>query len=246
MRKLIIANWKMNKLRRESLLFIQNLALQNEVEVAIAAPVLSISELKTLSGAKQIKIGAQTMSEYSHGAYTGEISASMLRDVGCDFVLLGHSERRKFFLESNEVITKKVERAVVENMPFVLCVGETLSERELGQTEKILSNMLEEALSSLIGSGYRLVTIAYEPVWAIGTGKVASKEIISQTHAFIKSKLNEIAGDQAESIRILYGGSVESKNIKEILSIPNVDGALVGGASLEALSFNQLISEAVV
>jgi len=246
MRKLIIANWKMNKLRRESLLFIQNLALQNEVEVAIAAPVLSISELKTLSGAKQIKIGAQTMSEYSHGAYTGEISASMLRDVGCDFVLLGHSERRKFFLESNEVITKKVERAVVENMPFVLCVGETLNERELGQTEEILSNMLEEALSSLIGPGYRLVTIAYEPVWAIGTGKVASKEIISQTHAFIKSKLKEIAGDQAEFIRILYGGSVESKNIKEILSIPNVDGALVGGASLEALSFNQLISEAVV
>jgi triosephosphate isomerase len=246
MRKLIIANWKMNKLRRESLLFIQNLALQNEVEVAIAAPVLSISELKTLSGAKQIKIGAQTMSEYSHGAYTGEISASMLRDVGCDFVLLGHSERRKIFLESNEVITKKVERAVVENMPFVLCVGETLNERELGQTEEILSNMLEEALSSLIGPGYRLVTIAYEPVWAIGTGKVASKEIISQTHAFIKSKLKEIAGDEAESIRILYGGSVESKNIKEILSIPNVDGALVGGASLEALSFNQLISEAVV
>lgn len=246
MRKLIIANWKMNKLRRESLLFIQNLALQNEVEVAIAAPVLSISELKTLSGAKQIKIGAQTMSEYSHGAYTGEISASMLRDVGCDFVLLGHSERRKIFLESNEVITKKVERAVVENMPFVLCVGETLNERELGQTEEILSNMLEEALSSLIGPGYRLVTIAYEPVWAIGTGKVASKEIILQTHAFIKNKLKEIAVDEAESIRILYGGSVESKNIKEILSIPNVDGALVGGASLEALSFNQLISEAVV
>ncbi len=246
MRKLIIANWKMNKLRRESLLFIQNLALQNEVEVAIAAPVLSISELKTMAGAKQIKIGAQTMSEHAHGAYTGEISASMLRDVGCDFVLLGHSERRNLFLESNEVITKKVERAVVENMPFVLCVGETLSQREMGQTEEVLSHMLEEALSSLIGPSYRLVTIAYEPVWAIGTGKVASKEIILQTHAFIKNKLKEIAGDAAGNIRILYGGSVESKNIKEILSIPNVDGALVGGASLEALSFNQLISEAVV
>ncbi len=246
MRKLIIANWKMNKLRRDSLLFIKDIALQNEIEIAIAAPFLSIFDLKTAVSGRQVKVGAQTMSEHAQGAYTGEVSASMLRDVGCDFVLLGHSERRKLFLESNEVITKKVERAVVENMPFVLCVGETLSDREMGQTEEVLSAMLEEALSSLIDSHYHLVTIAYEPVWAIGTGKVASKEIITQTHSFIKNKLKELAGDAAGSIRILYGGSVESKNIKEILSIPNVDGALVGGASLEALSFNQLISEAVV
>ncbi len=246
MRKLIIANWKMNKLRRDSLLFIKDIALQNEIEIAIAAPFLSIFDLKTAVSGRQVKVGAQTMSEHAQGAYTGEVSASMLRDVGCDFVLLGHSERRKLFLESNEVITKKVERAVVENMPFVLCVGETLSEREMGQTEEILSAMLEEALSSLIDLHYHLVTIAYEPVWAIGTGKVASKEIITQTHSFIKNKLKELAGDEADNIRILYGGSVESKNIKEILSIPNVDGALVGGASLEALSFNQLISKAVV
>jgi len=243
MKKLIIANWKMNKLRREAIHFISNLAGQNDVEVAILPPFLSIKEAKEQALDKNIRIGSQNMSEHNHGAYTGEVSASMLKDVGCDFVLLGHSERRKIFLESNEVIGKKVERAVVENMPFVLCVGETLDEREQGETEEVISNMLTEALSSLIDKHWEHVTIAYEPVWAIGTGKVASEEIISEVHNLIREKLEELAGERAKDIRILYGGSVKSENIKEILSINNVDGALVGGASLEAITFNELISE---
>lgn len=245
MRKVIIANWKMNKLRAEALEFIQNLADQDVVDIAIAPPFLSISEVKGLVQNKNILVGAQNMSEYAHGAYTGEISASMLRDVGCDFVLLGHSERRKIFLESTDVVTKKVERAIVENMPFILCVGETLDERVMGETREVIRHMLS-SLESLSGPNWDLVTIAYEPVWAIGTGRVPTQEMIQRVHDTIRERLEEFTPERAHDIRILYGGSVSEKNIKEIFSIHNVDGALVGGASLEALSFNQLISEVSV
>ena len=241
MKKIIIANWKMHKLRREAVDFIENLTTQKHVDVAIIPPFLALRELKN-AAPQDILIGSQNMSEHSHGAFTGEISASMLKDVGCDFVMLGHSERRKIFLENNDVITKKVERAVVENMPFILCVGETLDEKELGETKEVISAMLD-ALSSLIGSHWNLVTIAYEPVWAIGTGKVASLDVISEVHNYIREKLLEFSPEKGEGIRILYGGSVKSDNIGEILSIDNVDGALVGGASLDPLSFNQLINE---
>ncbi|MCH9616801.1 MAG: Triosephosphate isomerase [Chlamydiia bacterium] len=246
MKKILIANWKMNKLRGESVAFIENIVEQDTVDIAIVPPFLSIQQIKEYALSKNILIGSQNMSEYSHGAYTGEISATMLKDVLCDFVLLGHSERRKIFLENNDVISRKVERAVVEKMPFILCVGETLDERDLGQTEEVITHMLNEALSSLIGSHWDLVTIAYEPVWAIGTGKVATKEMIRSVHALIRDKLIEFSPEKGESIRILYGGSVKSENVKEIFSIDNVDGALVGGASLEALSFNQLINEVSV
>lgn len=241
MKKIIIANWKMHKLRKEAVGFIENLAHQDAVDVAIIPPFMAIGELKNVAP-KNIPIGSQNMSEHSHGAYTGEISASMLKDVGCDFVMLGHSERRKIFLESNDVVAKKVERAVVEKMPFILCVGETLDEKELHETEEVISRMLD-ALSALIGSHWDLVTIAYEPVWAIGSGKVATADIIAKVHGFIREKLIEFSPEKGERVRILYGGSVKAENIKEIFSIDNVDGALVGGASLDPLSFNQLINE---
>lgn len=246
MKKILIANHKMNKLTRESEGFIQNIADQMDVDIAIIPPFLSIEHAKRQSLGKDILIGSQNMSEHSHGAYTGEVSASMLKDVGCDFVLLGHSERRKIFLESNEVIAKKVERAVVEKMPFILCVGETEDEREMGETEEVISTMLDAALSSLIGSQFDLVTVAYEPVWAIGTGKVPTADMIRDVHALIRDKLIELTSDNGDRVRILYGGSVSSENISEILSIENVNGALIGGASLDPLSFNQLINKAVV
>lgn len=246
MKKVLIANWKMNKLTRESKEFIQNLAEQDHIDIALIPPFLSIEPLKKECIGRNILIGSQNMSEHSHGAYTGEISSSMLKDVGCDFVLLGHSERRKIFLESNDCIIKKVERAVVENMPFILCVGETINERDLGQTEEVISHMLNSSLSALMGSHWDLVTIAYEPVWAIGTGKVASHDVIRAVHSLIRKELEVLAGEKAADVRILYGGSVKSDNIKEILSIDNVDGALIGGASLESLSFNQLINKAVL
>lgn len=242
MKKVIIANWKMNKLRGESIHFIENLASQEEIDIAIVPPFLSLAEVKSLSKDKNFLVGAQNMSEYNHGAFTGEVSASMLKDVGCDFVLLGHSERRKIFLECNDVIEKKVERAVVENMPFILCVGETLDERVMGETSSVIERMLD-VLAPLEGDNWDLVTIAYEPVWAIGTGKIPTPEMIKKVHDTIRKKLEEFTPERAEDIRILYGGSVKSENIKEIFAIHNVDGALVGGASLEALSFNQLISE---
>lgn len=246
MKKVLIANWKMNKLRRESIDFIENIIDQDIVDIAIVPSFLCIKELKEYALSKNILIGSQNMSEHSHGAYTGEISSTMLKDVSCDFVLLGHSERRKIFLESNDVISRKVERAVVEKMPFILCVGETLDERNLGETEEVITHMLDEALSSLIGSHWDLVTVAYEPVWAIGTGKVATKEMISAVHRLIRDKLLEFSPEKGGSVRILYGGSVKSENVKEIFSIDNVDGALVGGAALEALSFNQLINKVCV
>lgn len=245
MRKTIIANWKMNKLQRETSDFIQNLAMQNDVDVAIIPPFLSIREAKNMAAAKNIRIGSQNMSEYGHGPYTGEVSASMLKDAGCDFVLLGHSERRKIFLENNDCIARKVERAIVEKMPFVLCVGETLDEKNLGETEEVIDRMLDESLESLFGDHFKLVTIAYEPVWAIGTGKVPDADSIRRVHAMIRAKLEDFDAEAAKDIPILYGGSVNIDNISEILNIQNVDGALVGGASLEALSFNQLINKAV-
>jgi triosephosphate isomerase len=246
MKKILIANHKMNKLTRESRFFIQNLAEQNEVDIAVIPPFLSIEHAKREASLKKILIGAQNMCEFSAGSYTGEVSASMLKDVGCDFVMLGHSERRKIFLESNEVVGRKVERSVVENMPFILCVGETLEEREMGQTEEVILTMLESALSSLIGPQFNLATIAYEPVWAIGTGKVPSSKMIESVHSLIRDKLIEFTPDQGQNVRILYGGSVNIENIEEILSTENVNGALIGGASLDPLSFNQLINKAVV
>jgi triosephosphate isomerase len=245
MKKTIVANWKMNKLQRETSDFICNMPLQNEVNIAIIPPFLSIREAKNMAISKNIRIGSQNMSEYSHGPYTGEVSASMLKDVGCDFVLLGHSERRKIFLENNHCIARKVERAVVENMPFILCVGETLEERNLGQTEEVIDRMLDESLSDLFGNHWKLLTVAYEPVWAIGTGKVADSSCIRTVHAMIREKLIDFDAEMGVNVPILYGGSVSISTISEILSIQNVDGVLVGGASLEALSFNQLINKAV-
>lgn len=245
MKKLLVANWKMHKLRKECIDFIEQVAVNDSIDVAIVPPYLSLLDAKDKGRDKNISIGAQNMSEFNHGAYTGEISSSMLKDVGCDFVLLGHSERRKKFLESNEVIGKKVERAVVENMPFILCVGETLDERTAGNTEEVIEGMLDE-LSSLMPNHLDLVTIAYEPVWAIGSGKVASKEIISEVHMRIREKLIELFGEEAKNVRILYGGSVDVNNIAEIFSLHNVNGALAGGASLDIMKFNQLISEGII
>ena len=245
MRKTIIANWKMNKLQRETSDFIQNLPVQNDIDIAIVPPFLSIREAKNMAAYKNIRIGSQNMSEYNHGPFTGEISASMLKDAGCDFVLLGHSERRKIFFENNDCIARKVERAIVEKMPFILCVGETLSERNLGETEEVIDRMLDEALSDLFGNQWKLVTIAYEPVWAIGTGNVADADSIRRVHSFIRGKLENFDAEFASIIPILYGGSVGIDNISEILSIQNVDGVLVGNASLDVLSFNQLINKAV-
>ena len=245
MRKIIIANWKMNKLQRETSDFIRNLPAQNDVDIAIVPSFLSIREAKNMALSKNIRIGSQNMSEYNHGPYTGEVSASMLKDAGCDFVLLGHSERRKIFLENNDCIAKKIERAIVEKMPFVLCVGETLDERNLGETEEVIDRMLDEPLSDLFGNHWKLVTIAYEPVWAIGTGHVADKDSIRRIHSLIRAKLENFDAEFGGSIPILYGGSVNVDNISEILSIQNVDGVLVGNASLDVLSFNQLINKAV-
>jgi len=245
MKKIVIANWKMNKLQRETSDFINQLVVHNDLNIAIIPPFLSIREAKYMAPSKNIRIGSQNMSEYSFGPYTGEVSARMLKDVGCDFVLLGHSERRHLFFESNESIARKVERAVVENMPFILCVGETLEENALFQTEEVISKMLEVGLSDLFGNHFSLLTIAYEPVWAIGTGRVADKESIRKTHAMIRSKLIEFDKDWGKKIPILYGGSVGINNISDILDIENVDGVLVGNASLEVQSFNQLINKAV-
>lgn len=242
MKKKLIANWKMNMTLREAQSFLADMPGVSDCFVAIAPPYTLLSSIGELARRLGIKIGAQNMHESSHGAFTGEISSTMLKDVGCQFVILGHSERRHLFSETDERIARKVERAIVEDMPIVLCVGETEEERDLKETEEVLERQLKSALEVLTPNQISDVTVAYEPVWAIGTGKVASLEQIESAHKAIRGYLAKMFGQKvAEETYILYGGSVQPDNFEEILSLDDVDGALVGSASLKAASFNQLI-----
>ena len=245
MNKLIIANWKMNKLLADATEYLKNIPDQKLVDIAIIPSFLLIREMKNQVQGRNILIGAQNMSEYNHGSYTGEVSLSMLFDAGCDLVLIGHSERRNLFFEDNDRIVRKVERAIVEKIPLILCVGETIEQLECGETEQVVTEMINSALSSIIGSQWDLVNIAYEPVWAIGTGKSPSPQQIQNVHKIIRGCLRKLCAESADHVRILYGGSVNLENVKDIFTLDNVNGVLVGGASLDPLSFNQLINEVV-
>lgn len=231
--KLIAGNWKMNGTREMAKNLCGALESQNAVEVVICPPATLIRECFGFSPSS-VKVGGQDCHESSEGAFTGSISAGMLRDAGAEYVILGHSERRAQFGESDTLIMKKLEASHKEGLKVILCVGETLEEREEGQTLNVVSRQLS-MLPPCVNS--ENTVIAYEPVWAIGTGKVASLEQIAEVHAAIRSQVGE-------KTRILYGGSVKADNAVEILSLVDVDGALVGGASLKADSFNAIIKAA--
>jgi triosephosphate isomerase (TIM) len=250
-RKLIIAgNWKMNKTVTEALALVDDLknGLANikEVDIVVCPPFTALCEVAKALRDSNIRLGAQDMSEHNPGAYTGEIAAEMLKEFAVRYVILGHSERRQYHKESDELISKKARAAHVASLEPIICVGETLAEREAGQTEKILETQVHGSLTGLNKEQMTETIIAYEPVWAIGTGRTATTAQAQEAHAFIRGLLVKLFDEAtARRVRIQYGGSVKPSNARELMSQPDVDGALVGGASLEARSFAEIVKDSI-
>lgn len=250
-RQLVIAgNWKMYKTTEETQSFVQQLLPSlnvNDREILLAVPFTLIQTAASMAGDNPaVKVGAQNMNDCSEGAFTGEIAGHMLLDIGAQFVLLGHSERRQLFGEDNAFINRKVKRAFIDGILPVVCVGETLQEREGGQTEAVLREQLSESLADIPAENMPSIILAYEPVWAIGTGKTATPEQAQEVHQMLRAAVSETWGaDVAASLRILYGGSVKPANAGELLSQTDIDGVLVGGASLDADSFAQIANAEV-
>src|SRR5882724_4846251 len=250
-RKLIIAgNWKMNKTVAEALALVDDLKIElaniTEVDIVVCPPFTALCEVAKALRDSNIRLGAQDMSEHNSGAYTGEIAAEMLKELGVRYVILGHSERRQYHKESDELISKKARAAHAASLQPIICVGETLAERETGQTEKILETQVRGSLTGLSKEQMVETIIAYEPVWAIGTGKTATTAQAQEAHAFIRGLLARMFEDNvARRVRIQYGGSVKHSNASELMSQPDVDGALVGGASLESRSFADIIKNSI-
>ena len=246
-RRIIIAgNWKMNKNIGESIdlanLIKRSLYNIEEVEIVICPPFTSLSDVNEITMETNIKLGAQDCYWEKEGAFTGEVSVSMLKSVGCEYCIIGHSERRQFFGETNETVNKKLKSLLKENINPIVCVGERLEDRKSGKTFDIIKDHVINSLAGISKEDMMRTVIAYEPVWAIGTGVNATKEQAQEAHKYIRTLLGQVHGEEvAKSVRIQYGGSVKPENIKELISQEDVDGALVGGASLKADSFVQLV-----
>ena len=245
-RILIVANWKMHKVRQEAQLFVECLlpeirAIQ-KVEVVLAPPFTALAATGEAIQGSRVRLAAQNLHFSTEGPYTGEISPIMLRDLGCEYVLAGHSERRQQFSEDDLLIHKKILAALEHQLIPILCIGETLEERHAGATEKILERQLLSDAKGLTAQQMRRLVIAYEPIWAIGTGETASPEDAEEGARFIREVIHERYKDEtAMSVRILYGGSVKPENAAELVAQPNVDGALIGGASLDPDQFAQIV-----
>ncbi len=239
--RFITANWKMHKTVEEAVGFVRELEPHlrdlSGVEVAIAPPFPALAALRAELEGTPIALAAQNAHPEPAGAFTGEISVAMLRALGCSYVIAGHSERRTLFGETSAFVARKVVAAQAEGLAPILCVGEGLEEREAGRTFQVVGDQLE---ASLEGAGPELV-VAYEPVWAIGTGRTATPEIAQEVHAFIRERLAKRFGAAADRVRIQYGGSVKPENASALMSQPDIDGALVGGASLDPESFSAII-----
>ena len=237
-------------LQAEAARFVEDLLLEigdvSDVEVVIVPPFTAIAKVtEALGSAQQLKVGAQNMHWERSGAFTGEISAAMLRDLFVRYVVLGHSERRTLFGETDEIVNRKVRAAHEATLRPIVCVGETLEQRDRGNVEKILSIQLRGSLAGLDPKELQETVIAYEPVWAIGTGRNATPAQAQEAHAFIRQTLRKMSDDAtADRIRIQYGGSVKPENARDLLSQPDIDGALVGGASLDARNFAEIIKAA--
>ena len=250
MRKPFIAgNWKMNNTRAAARELVSALLplvsdLKN-VEIAVAPAYTCLADVVDLLRGSNIEVSAQNIAYAPSGAYTGEVSADMLKDVGVTHAIIGHSERRQYFGETDESVSKRVRAALDNDLTPIVCVGESLAEREAGKTLDVVLGQIVNGLSSVKLDEAARVVVAYEPVWAIGTGKTATPEQAQEVHAAIRAKLAEIFGaDNAEAMRIQYGGSVKASNAKEILGQKDIDGALVGGASLKAADFAAIIKAA--
>jgi len=247
LRKPIIAgNWKMNRLTSEAVELARE--IKNRVgtivdrEVVLCPPFTVLSSVKEVIEDSSIKLGAQNMHWEIRGAYTGEVSPIMLKDIGCNYVILGHSERRQYFGETNEIVNKKTRIAFSTGLIPIVCVGEMLREREKGETLRVIKEQVKTGLSGLTREEGKRLVVAYEPVWAIGTGKTATPDQAEEVQRFIRELLGQMFGEEnARAIRILYGGSISPDNISALMSCENVDGGLVGGASLNAESFLKII-----
>jgi triosephosphate isomerase len=250
-RKLIIAgNWKMNKTVAEALDLVRGLKIElnniKEADIVVCPPFTALAEVSKAILDSNIRLGAQNMSENNVGAHTGEIAALMLKEFSTRYVIVGHSERRQYQKESDELISKKALAAHNAALKPIVCVGETLSEREAGQTNRVLETQIRGSLAGLSKDQMSETVVAYEPVWAIGTGKTATTAQAQEAHAFIRSVLVSMFDETvARKVRIQYGGSVKPANARELMSQPDVDGALVGGASLEARSFADIIKNSI-
>lgn len=243
---IIAGNWKMHKTIGESVSLIKELkALVKDVEdreIVVCPPFTALSAVGAEIKASNIELGAQNMFYEKEGAFTGEISALMLKEIGCRYIIIGHSERRQYFNETNEMINKKIRLALKLGLSPILCIGETLKQREKNVTQNVVGDHIRNGLKSLTEKNMKNIVIAYEPVWAIGTGKNATAEQAEDVHVFVRDLLKKIFSKKtASNTRILYGGSVNPDNIKELMVKENIDGALVGGASLDALKFSMIV-----
>lgn len=247
MRKIIIAgNWKLNKNAKEAIelvtLIQREVSEITEVDIVVCPVFTVLSDVHDLVNESNIGLGAQDCYWEDSGAFTGEISASLVKDTGAEYVIIGHSERRQYFGETNETVNKKIRAALNHELTPIVCVGEVLEERESGKTFDVISTQIKESLDGFSADEIKKMIIAYEPVWAIGTGKTATPDQAQEVHAHIRSLLTELHGDEvSSSVRIQYGGSVKPDNIAELASQADIDGALVGGASLDADSFVKII-----
>jgi triosephosphate isomerase len=249
-KKIVAANWKMNMTQGEASAFVTTFLVEigdsTDVEIVLVPPFTAIAAVNTaLEQVQHVKVGAQNMHWERAGAFTGEISPAMLRDLFVRYVVLGHSERRNLFGETDEIVNRKVRAAHEAMLRPIVCVGETLEQRERGDVEKILATQLKGSLAGLGAKELHETVIAYEPVWAIGTGKTATAEQAQEAHAFVRRVLAELSDDAtADKIRIQYGGSVKPDNARTLMTQPDIDGALVGGASLDPRSFAQIVQGA--
>ena len=245
-RPLIAGNWKMYKTPDEAAETAQQLVERvgtvTEVDIMIAPTFTALAAVSAAVQNSPVDLGAQNLFWESEGAFTGEISAPMLKSLGCKYCIIGHSERRQFFGETDETVNKKIQAAIGAGLKPVFCVGETEKERESEQTFSVLDKQVKKGLKKLVSDQLDTLIIAYEPVWAIGTGKTATDDQAQEVHEFIRTLVKKNFGDALSgSLRILYGGSVKPANIANLMAMPDIDGALVGGASLDAESFSQIV-----
>ena len=245
-RKVIAGNWKMNMLPNEAINFIQELAplvKDTKNEVILCVPYTDLFYALLHVQGTNIKIGAQNMHWEEKGAYTGEVSAPMLKSIGVEYVIIGHSERRQYFAETDETVNKKIKAAFTNGLKPIVCVGETLEQRENGETVKIITNQTKLALEGLTDEQVKNTIIAYEPIWAIGTGKTATSEDANNSIKAIRDEICQIYGQNvANGVIIQYGGSVKSSNAKELFEMSDIDGGLVGGASLKSEEFSKIVN----
>ena len=250
MRKKIVAgNWKMNKTASDAESLVralrEELANFREADVVLCPPFTDLATVSRLIQGTHLDLGAQNMHYEKSGAFTGEISADMLRDLYCHYVILGHSERRQYFHEDDALVNRKVKAALASSLRPIVCVGETLEERDAGRVEEVVSTQVKGSLAGLSGKELLDTIVAYEPVWAIGTGRTATSDQAEEVHALIRKTLAEMASEAvAQGVRIQYGGSVKPGNAKELFSMPDIDGGLIGGASLDAHSFAEIVRAA--